>query len=130
MSDERQPLPRGAEQIERARQQGLRPAGPIVVSYVGWTPWATHHVFCESGKRYRWGWSEELELVVVVAPGIDAMDAIRGCFWPTNPRHLTTIIDIEQQMVSYILDLLPSPKLWHLRDVSAYFPKEQHAIHS
>lgn len=117
------PVPVGAEVIERARRAGKRPDGAVIVSYVGPTPWDVHHVHCESGKRYRWGWSEDLQLAIVVEPGIDAMDAIRGCFWPTNPRHLTTIIDIKQRMVSYVLDLLPSPRLWPLRDVSGYFPE-------
>jgi hypothetical protein len=117
------PVPAGAEVIERARRAGKRPDGAVIVSYVGPTPWDAHHVHCESGKRYRWGWSEELQLAIVVEPGVDAMDAIRGCFWPTNPHHLTTIIDIKQRMVSYVLDLLPSPKLWPLRDVSGYFPE-------
>lgn len=117
------PVPAGAEVIDRARQAGKRPDGAVIVSYVGPTPWDAYHVHCESGRLYRWGWSEDLELAIVVEPGIDAMDAIRGCFWPANPRTLTTIIDIKQRLVSYIVRLLPEPQLWHLRDVSAYFPE-------
>lgn len=130
MSTRRHPLPRGAAPIEHARTRGLRPADAVIVSYVGPTPWDAHHVFCDSGQRYRWGWSEGLELAIVVAPGIDAMDAICGCFWPTNPHRLTTIIDIKQQLVSYVIDLKPVPSLWPIRDVSAYFPEDQYAVHS
>lgn len=87
------------------------------------TPWQGHHVHCESGKRYDWDWSEDLELVIVVSPEVDAWNAICGCFWPTNARCFTTLIDIESKLVSYIVALLPEPKLWHLRDVTEYFPE-------
>lgn len=117
------PIPTGAHAIAKARQQGLKPAGEVIVSYVGHTPWDAHHVFCESGIKYQWEWSKELPLVIVMAQGIDASDAIRGCFWPTNPRELLTLIDIEREQVSYVIDLIPKPKLWHRKDVSDYFPE-------
>jgi hypothetical protein len=124
------PVPAGAAVIERARAQGLRPADAVIVSYAGDTPWDAHHVFCESGRRYRWGWSEDLELVIVVAPGIDATDAFRGCFWPANAGCFTTVIDIERKQVASIVRMLPKPVLWHRADVSDYFPEEPHALHS
>jgi hypothetical protein len=124
MSAHRLPLPDGALPIEQARERGQKPAGSVIVSYVGPTPWDAPHVFCESGLRYRWAWSEELPLVIVTAPGIDAGDAIRGCYWPTNPREFTTLIDIERRHVAFIVRLLPKPVLWHLTDVSEYFPGE------
>lgn len=116
-------LPCGAEVIEQARARGLRPADAVIVSYVGGTPWDAHHVFCESGHRYRWGWSEDLELAIVVAPGIDAMDAFRGCYWPANAKSFTTVIDIERKQVASIVRMLPTPVLWHRADVSDYFPR-------
>lgn len=124
------PLPSGAAVIERARQRGLKPADAVIVSYVGITPWDAYHVFCESGRRYRWGWSEDLELAIVVAPGIDAMDAFRGCFWPANAKCFTTVIDIERKQVASIVRMLPEPVLWHRADVSDYFPEEAYALHS
>lgn len=124
------PIPAGADVIEQARQRGLKPADAVIVSYVGETPWDAHHVFCESGRRYRWGWSEELELVIVVAPGIDAMDAFRGCYWPTNAKCFTTVIDIVRKRVAYIVRMLPAPVLWHRVDVTEYFPEETYALHS
>lgn len=123
------PLPRGAELIERARARGLKPAGAVIVSYVGDTPWDADHVYCESGKRYRWAWSENLELVIVVEPGVDALDAFRGCFWPANPAHLTTVIDIQKKQVAFITEMLPKPVLWRRSDVSDYFPEEAYALH-
>lgn len=128
--NDRAPLPAGAGAIEQARARGLRPADAVIVSYVGVTPWDAHHVFCESGRRYRWGWSQDLELAIVVVPGIDAMDAFRGCFWPTNARCFTTVIDIERKQVASIVRMLPKPVLWHLADVSDYFPDESHALNS
>lgn len=127
--NERLPLPVGAEPVEQARLCGRRPEGPVIVSYVGDTPWDAHHVHCESGKRYRWGWSENLELAIVVRPGVDAMDAFRGCYWPADSQHLTTVIDIEGRKVSHIVQMLPRPRLWHLLDVSGYFPEESYANH-
>lgn len=129
MSD-RLPLPTGAAPIEQARLSGRKPVAPVIVSYVGDTPWDAHHVFCRSGVRYRWGWSENLELAIVVKPGVDAMDAIRGCYWPADSQHLTAVIDIHGRKVSYIVQMLPKPRLWHLLDVSEYFPEESHAHHS
>lgn len=125
----RNPLPTGASVIEQARQRGLKPADAVIVSYVGVTPWEAHHVFCESGRRYRWGWSQDLELAIVVAPGIDATDAFRGCFWPTNAKCFTTVIDIERKQVASIVRMLPKPVLWPRADVSDYFPEEAYALH-
>lgn len=117
------PLPPGAHPIAQARQQGLKPDGDVIVSFVGLTPWLAPHVFPKTGIQYDWDWSEELPLVIVMKPGIDASDAIRGCYWPANPRQLLTLIDIESRHVSYVVEMLPKPKLWHLKDVSEYFPE-------
>jgi len=125
VNSEHLPLPSCAHQIEQARKQRLRPAGNVIVSFVGLTPWDGYHVHCESGKRYRWAWSEDLPLVIVMKPGIDAGDAIRGCFWPANAHTLLTLIDIERQRVSFVTALLPKPVLWHRKNVTDYFPSEQ-----
>lgn len=117
------PLPRGAARIAEARARHQKPAGAVIVSFVGDTPWDAYHVHCEPGKRYRWDWSELLRLVIVVAPGIDASDAIRGCFWPENPSDFLTLIDIQRQQVSCVIRLLPKPVLWHRKDVSDFFPE-------
>lgn len=117
------PLPPGAWPIANVRAQGYRPAKPVIVTFVGETPWDGEHVHCESGKSYDWAWSEDLPLMIVMAPGIDISDALRGCFWPTT-MSLLTLVDIENERVSHVLDLIPKPKLWHLADVSEYFPKE------
>lgn len=117
------PIPNGAQPIAQARQRGLKPAGYVIVSYVGHTPWDAHHVYCESGEKYQWDWSKELPLTIVMAPGIDAGDAIRGCFWPTNSKQLLTLIDIERKQVSFVIELIPKPKLWHRKEVFDYFPE-------
>lgn len=116
------PMPNNAWEIERVRKQGYRPASTVIVSYLGETEWQGPHVFCESGKRYAWDWSRDLSIVIVLCPGVDATDAIRGCFWPMAPN-LLTLIDVERMAVAHVLGLLPKPRLWHLADVSAYFPE-------
>jgi hypothetical protein len=118
------PLAYGAHRVAQARREGMRPADPIIVSYVGPTPWQGVHVLCESGKAYDWAWSEDLTVAIVMAPGIDAMGAIRGCFWPCKADAYLTLIDIEKHLVSYVVAMHPKPKLWHLKDVSEYFPQE------
>lgn len=132
MTGQQKPLPDGALPIAQARQRGLKPAGNVIVSYVGPTHWDAHHVFCESGVRYEWAWSEGLPLTIVVKPDINAMDAIKGCFWSLYflsvgyPR----IIDIEQRLVSHAVQLVPEPVLWHLKDTSEYFPEDSSATRS
>lgn len=122
----RHPLPDGAWPIAKARQQGLRPDGAIIVSFVGPTPWEGVHVFCEGGQQYDWNWSENLWLTIVTEPGIDVTDAINGCFWPENTKEMLTLIDIERQQVFDIPRVLPRPVLWP-RDSSAHFPAEEFA---
>lgn len=116
------PFPRGAGEIARARKSGFRPAQPVIVTYVGDTEWDGVHVHCESGQRYDWAWSEELPLVIAMRPGVDAMDAIRGCFWPCNAHQFLTLIDVDRKLVSYVVGLLPKPKLWPEPDVTRYWP--------
>lgn len=116
------PMPDEAWRIASVRKQGYRPAGSVIVSYVGETDWQGQHVHCISGKHYDWAWSRDLSIVIAMVPGCDISDALRGCFWPLAPEFLT-LIDVENQRVSHVIDLLPKPRLWHLADVSAYFPE-------
>lgn len=117
----RLPIPQGAWSIAQARQQCLRPADGILVSFVGPTPWDAHHVFPESGKRYDWSWAEGLEIQIVLKPGIDATDAINNLFDPMN-KTLLRLIDIERKQVSDVCALLPKPVLWP-RHIGDYFPE-------
>lgn len=119
-------LPANAGAIASARRGGLKPAKPVIVSYVGQTCWDGEHVHCESGQRYDWAWSEGLQIVIATAPGIDTRDAIFGTFWPLHfmACGYPTLIDVECQKVAHIVALIPKPTLWPVRDVSGYFPKE------
>ncbi len=117
------PIPQGAWPIAQARQQSLKPADGILVSFVGPTPWDAHHVFPESGKRYDWSWAAGLEIHVVVKPGIDATDAINSLYDPFNTQTLLGLIDIERKQVSYVCALLPEPVLWPRRYVGDFFPE-------
>jgi hypothetical protein len=114
------PLPQGAWPIAKARQQGLKPADGILVSFVGPTPWDAHHVFAESGKSYDWSWAVGLEIHIVLEPGVDAQDAINHLYDPFNTT-LLGLIDIERKQVSYVCCLLPKPVLWHRKNAGDFF---------
>lgn len=116
------PLPRNASAIAAARQGGLRPAKPIVVSYVGDTPWDNPTVYADSGQRYDWSWAKDLEVQIVVKPGVDATDAVDSLFDPFATSYLG-LIDIERKHVSFVVSLDP-PVLWPMRDTTDYFPTE------
>lgn len=62
------PYPRGAYEIAKARDNGMKPSGPIIVimsdQYEALPDDA--NVYADSGKEYRWDWCLGLTVVVVV----------------------------------------------------------------
>ncbi len=122
------PPPGAASVIESRERMDFR-EGPVIVSYVGTTPWDAPHVHCTSGQDYDWEWAWGLELCVVLKPGVNARDAILNCFQRCTLDRFLTLIDIERKLVSYVVCLMPE-RVWHLRDVSAYFPEPACATHS
>lgn len=118
-------LPIGAGEIVRARLAGMKPALPVIVSFVGMTPWEGQHVFAKPGKAYDWGWTEGLQVAIVTAEGLDPTDAIRGCFWPEHVHKAgyPTLIDVDLEAVSHVVATLPRIQLWH-ESPELYFPKE------
>lgn len=109
------PLPPGAGEIVRARLEGMKPALPVIVSFVGLTQWDGQHVFPKPGQAYDWGWTEGLQVAIVTAEGLDPTDAIRGCFWPeyAHKAGYPTLIDVELEAVSHVVATLPRIQLWH-----------------
>lgn len=118
-------LPIGAGEIVRARLAGMKPALPVIVSFVGVTPWEGQHVFAKPGKAYDWGWTEGLQVAIVTGKGRDPTDAIRGCFWPEHVHKAgyPTLIDVDLEAVSHVVATLPRIQLWH-ESPELYFPKE------
>lgn len=107
------PIPRNAWQIVRARESGMRPAGMVLVSLIGDTPWPETTVYAEPGKRYDWAFLTGLPAAIVVRPGIDAMPTIRGVFDVTLPYRggYPWLVDVEREQVSSVVDVSPL-KLW------------------
>lgn len=106
-------LPRNAWPIAKARAEGLRPAGMVVVSLVGDTPWPETTVYADPGKRYDWGFLTGLPTAIVVRPGMDAMPTIRAVFEASLPfgAGYPWLVDVERQQLSSVVEVAPL-KLW------------------
>lgn len=101
--------PRNSEPILQARMRGERPADPVVVSFVGAIDWTNPQVFAEPGIEYDWRFLVDLPVYIVVKPGIECREAIRGIF-----RHCAlypTLVDIERQIAASVVDDKPL-RLW------------------
>jgi hypothetical protein len=98
-------LPRNAQAIVRARLEGSRPADPVVVSYVGDTGWRNPHVFADAGQRYDWRFLLDLEVLIVVAKGVDVRQALLDIF--AVARLYPTLIDLEQRQAGSVIDAAP-----------------------
>lgn len=98
------PLPRNARSIVEARAGGLKPAEPIIVSFVGQTDWPNPHVFAESGQAYDWRFLHGLTAAIVVRKGIDARNALVSVFDETDiVAGLPILIDPELEQAAYVV---------------------------
>lgn len=106
-------LPRNARRIARARAEGMRPVGMVLVSLIGDTPWPETTVYADPGKRYDWAFMRGLPAAIVVRPGMDAMPTIRGVFEESLPfgAGYPWLVDVERQQLSSVVDIAPL-KLW------------------
>lgn len=106
-------LPRNAWPIARARAEGMRPAGMVVVSLVGDVPWPETTVYAEPGKRYDWRFLAGLPVAIVVRPGIEALRTIAEIFDLTVPLRggYPWLVDIERRQLSSVVESSPL-KLW------------------
>lgn len=107
------PLPRNARPIAQAREAGKRPAGMVVVSLIGDTPWEETTVYVDPGKRYDWRFLTGLPAAIAVRPGIDAMQTIRDVFEASLPfgGGYPWLVDVERQQLSSVVEIAPL-KLW------------------
>lgn len=98
-------LPRNAASILAARQGGLKPAKPVVVSFVGSTPLDGPHVFADSGAVYDWTFLAGLRSIIVTRPGIDSLDAMRGLYRVCDPLRegYPVLIDCEREHLAYVV---------------------------
>ena len=105
------PYPHNAFQIAQARANGMRPAGPLLVSLCNAPNFDNATVYAKPNEAYRWDWVRGLPSVVVLInketrmgsilddinrcePGqLDAVDVERTLGWMviyTSPKLLTT----------------------------------------
>lgn len=110
------PLPRNAWPIARARAEGMRPAGMVLVSLVGDTLWPDTTVYADPGKRYDWTFLIGLPAAIVVRPGIDAEWTIRDVFEVTLPFRAgyPWLVDIEREQLAAVVHNCPI-RLWHVK---------------
>lgn len=95
-------LPRGAQQLIDLRRSRMRPADPVLVSFVGALPeYDAAQVFPVPGVRYDWGFMEDLHAHVVVEPGIDAEETIDALAEVCRPY--VGVIDIQRKQVAFVL---------------------------
>lgn len=102
--------PRNSEPILQARMRGERPADPIVVSFVGAIDWENPQVFAEPGIEYDWRFLVDLPVYIVVKPGIECREAIRGIF--RQCALYPTLVDIENKTSASVVCATPLQLKW------------------
>lgn len=105
------PKPRNAQAAQLARDRGV----PLLVSFIGDTPWAAPTVYADSGKRYAWSFIAGLHVVVVVRAGVDSTDALRSIFDHTDlvETGYPVLIDVDTQEAACVHENNPL-KLWQM----------------
>lgn len=93
------PLPRNAWEIVKARQSGMKPAGPlIVVATDRYEQLADDaHVYVEPEKSYRWDWVKGLDHVVIVIDAQSRLGSIVADIEAAEPKQ-TDVIDVERRL--------------------------------
>jgi len=118
------PYPRGAFDIVKARANGFRPAGPVIVALNGTPDCDNAIVYADPMESYRWDWVKGLPNVVVLIgketrlgtiladiyacePGqFDVIDTDRGLGWMvlfTKPK-LRTLTLPKHQVLDWLGD--------------------------
>lgn len=105
------PLPRNARAAQTARDQRT----PLLVSFIGDTPWQAPTVYCDSGVRYDWDFIKGLHVVVAVREGVDSSDALRAIFDHSDVIRIgyPVLIDVDTQEVACIVENNPL-RLWQM----------------
>lgn len=102
------PLPRNAWEIVKAREKGLRPAGPLIV--VATDCYAElpddAHVYVDAGKCYRWDWIKGLSHVVVVIDSRSKLGALVADLEAANPSQVD-VIDVERRLGWQVISAKP-----------------------
>ena len=100
----------------RAAQIAIERDEALFVSFVGDTEWSNPTVYCDSGKRYDWGFLAGQEVVVVVKAGTDPKDALSRILERSDTIRVgyPILLDIEMQELSCVVHGTPVD-LWQTR---------------
>ena len=117
--------PRGGFEIAKARENGLAPAGPVIVVATRkyrCLPDDTH-VFLDAGKSYRWDFVKGLNVVVVIDAKTrlgNLLEEIDGAEYPGDNAKQVDVIDVERVLGWQVIAAKPGrpvrsvkwPKHW------------------
>ena len=106
--------PRNIRAAEVARENQL----PLVISFIGDTPWTNPTVYCDPGKRYDWSFVSSLNehTIIAVKTGAVLLDALRSILLRTDTLEIgyPVLLDVDLQEVACVV---PGPpmSLWQVR---------------
>jgi hypothetical protein len=106
------PYPRNAWEIVKARANGMRPEGPVLVVLHGQHDIDNAMVYAEPNVRYRWDWVRGLPNVVVLIGSGTRMGTILADIMDAGPLQLD-VIDHEREL-GWLVNLV-RPKLRTVR---------------
>lgn len=110
------PEPRNAAEViaQLALCDGRFLEQPLIVSYIGATSFDGLHVYVDSGQRYDWRFAADLQLCIVVRPGVDSRRTMADIFRATRPY--PTLVDFDRKLVGSLVDGADGGlKLWPRR---------------
>lgn len=91
------PYPRNAYAIAKARENGLRPSGPVIVALNGDPEWDNATVYADPAEAYRWDWVKGLPSVVVLIGKDTRFGSILHDIEDCEPGQLD-VIDTDRQI--------------------------------
>lgn len=112
-------LPRNAWEVVKARQNGLKPAGPLIVVMTERYHQLPDdaHVYADGGKAYRWDFVKGLDVVVAIDASIKLGNLLADINFH-EPAQID-VIDVERELGWLVLSANPNrlktskwPKYW------------------
>lgn len=107
--------PRNMRAAQQANQQGV----PLVVSFVGDSPWQSPVIYCDGGVRYDWSWIPEMvkHTVIVTRPAIDIRHAAAAILGLTDTLLIgyPILVDVESKEVACVIESMHGFLLWQVR---------------
>lgn len=119
-------LPRGAADIVRAIDNGMRPAGPVLVVCAGEFDWDNAMVHVDPKAHYRWDWVEGLPSVVVLIGKDTRFRTLLRDIDAAGPGQLD-VVDVEGRHAWMVLRTAPKLRTvaWHQGEVDDWLGDQQ-----